>query len=122
MARRWREGKDERLRRMYADGATLVAIAGETGRTEDAVNARRVALGLAARRIVDWSALADAVLREAVRAGLPATVIARKMQRPVEQVRGRRRARGRGGAAVPRYTPADDAAIRASWTSGASLE
>src|SRR4051794_7810370 len=122
MATRWREDEDERLRRLYADGAPLALIAGETGRSADAVNARRAALGLEPRRAADWSALADAVLREAVRAGLPATVIAPKMHRPVDQVRSRRRALGLGRAATPRYTPADDAAIRASWRSGAGLE
>ncbi len=105
MATRWRPDEDERLRRMYVDGAPLAAIAGQTGRTGDAVNSRRVALGLQPRRTADWSALADAVLREAVRAGLNATVIAEKMHRPVEQVRVRRRALGLGGAAARRYNP-----------------
>jgi hypothetical protein len=122
MATRWRADEDERLRRLYADGAPLAVIAGETRRSEDAVNARRAALGLEPRRTADWSALADAVLREAVRAGLPATVIAQKMHRPVEQVRVRRRALGLARAAAPRYTLTDDAAIRASWTSEESLE
>ena len=107
---------------MYVDGAPLAAIAEQTGRTEDAVNSRRVALGLQPRRTADWSALADAVLREAVQAGLNATVIAEKMHRPVEQVRVRRRALGLGGAAARPYTLTDDAAIRASWTSTGSLE
>jgi len=122
MATRWRADEDERLRRLYADGAPLAVIASQTGRSEDAVNARRVALGLERRRTVGWSPLADAVLREAARAGLPSTLIAEKLRRPVDQVRVRRQALGLGRAAAPRYSVADDAAIRARWKTGGSLE
>ena len=54
--------------------------------------ARRAALGLPRRRSSrPWSALEDVLLREAARAGLPATAVARRLGRPAEQVRNRRR-------------------------------
>jgi hypothetical protein len=123
MAQRWRTSEDQRLRRLYAAGAPLGVIANELGRSEDAVGARRAALGLAPRRQEgDWSALADALLREATRAGVPATELARRVRRPVEQVRARRRRLGLVAPAARRYTLDDDAALRATWATGGNLD
>ena len=95
MSRRWHPREDQRLRQLYAAGAPLKAVARELGRSEDAINARRTALGLAPRRSpVAWSGLADALLREATLAGVPASELARRLHRPVEQVRARRRRLG----------------------------
>ena len=77
VAGRWRTSEDNRLRELYAAGVPLTAIASALDRSQDAVNARRAALGIAARRRNrEWSPLADAMLREATRAGVPATTLA----------------------------------------------
>jgi hypothetical protein len=108
---------------LYAAGVPLTAIASELGRSQDAVNARRAALGLAARRRKrEWSPLADAMLREATRAGVPATTLASRLHLPVAQLRARRRQLGLNRAPTRRYTSDDDRAIRASWAAGESLE
>src|SRR3954470_20294495 len=123
MARRWRSEEDKRLRQLYGDGNALAVIAIELGRSVDAVNARRALLGLSPRRRSgEWSPLADTVLREPTRAGVPATVLSRRLHRPVEQVRGRRRRLGLGRSPARRYTLDDDSAIRAAWQSGADLD
>jgi hypothetical protein len=123
VAGRWRSSEDTRLRQLYAAGAPLAVIAIELGRSADAINARRTALGLAPRRRTrDWSPLADSLLREATRAGVPATVLARRLHRPVEQLRARRRQLGLDRPPARRYTSDDDAAIRALWTSGGDLD
>jgi hypothetical protein len=123
MARRWNTDEDTRLRQLYATGAPLAVIATQLGRSEDAVNARRAALGIAPRRRSrEWSPLADTVLREAVRAGVPTTVLAQRSHRPVEQLRARRRRLGLDRSAARRYTLEDDHAIRAAWELGTSLD
>jgi hypothetical protein len=123
MAGRWRSGEDQRLRRLYDDGSALAVIAVELGRSEDAVNARRAVLGITPRRrSVKWSPLADTLIREATRAGVSATVLSRRLHRPVDQVRGRRRELGLGHSPARRYTLDDDGAIRAAWESGSDLD
>jgi hypothetical protein len=121
--RRWSRHEDQRLRRLYAAGAPLAEIAEELGRSQDAVNARRAALGLTPRRQrVEWSALADVLLREATLVGVPATELARRLHRPAEQVRSRRRTLGLQRPAARRFTADEDEALRAAWTSGQSLD
>jgi len=123
VSRRWHPREDQRLRQLYAAGAPLKAVARELGRSEDAINARRTALGLPPRRSpVAWSGLADALLREATLAGVPASELARRLHRPVEQVRARRRRLGLQRPAARPYTRDDDDALRAAWTSGRSLD
>jgi len=66
VARRWQPDEDDRLRRMYLEGAPLALIAGELRRSEDAVGARRRALGVEGRRATrPWSTLEDELLRQA---------------------------------------------------------
>lgn len=123
MPRRWSRHEDQRLRGLYAAGASLAEIAHELGRSKDAVNARRAALGLTPRRQgAEWSPLADVLLREATLAGVPATELARRLHRPVEQVRARRRKLGLHRPAARRFTRDEDAALRAALTSGHSLD
>lgn len=123
MAGRWGTDEDKRLRQLYAASAPLAVIATQLGRSEDAVNARRSALGLAPRRRTrEWSPLADTVLREAARASVPTTVLAQRLHRPVEQLRARRRQLGLDRSPARRYTLEDDRAIRAAWESGANLD
>jgi len=123
VAGRWRTSEDNRLRELYAAGVPLTAIASALGRSQDAVNARRAALGIAARRRNrEWSPLADAMLREATRAGVPATTLASQLHLPLAQLRARRRQLGLDRPPPRRYTPDDDRAIRASWAAGESLE
>jgi hypothetical protein len=62
------------------------------------------------------------MLREATRAGVPATTLASRLQVPVTQLRARRRQLGLNRAPTRRYAPDDDRAIRASWAAGESLE
>jgi hypothetical protein len=62
------------------------------------------------------------MLREATRAGVPATTLASRLQVPVAQLRARRRLLGLNRPPTRRYTPDDDRAIRASWAAGESLE
>jgi transposase-like protein len=83
MARRWTPEEYERLRRRYAAGASLAAIARDLGRSQDAVDARRAAVGLhPCRALRMWSALAHAIVTAANQAGLPATTVARQLRRP----------------------------------------
>ena len=53
---------------------------------------------------------------------MPATELARRLHRPVEQVRARRRRLGLQRPAARPYTRDDDDALRAAWTSGRSLD
>jgi hypothetical protein len=124
VAARWRPDEDHRLRRLYLAELPLTAIAHEIGRSEDAVAARRVVLGLAPRRSSrPWSALEDAMLRQATTdVGLPATAVARRLRRPVEQVRARRRRLGLARPSARRYTVAEDDLLRAEWATGADVE
>lgn len=124
MAARWRSEEDYQLRRLYRADLPLAAIVHEIGRSEDAIAARRAALGLAPRRLSrPWSALEDAMLRQATTdVGLPATALARRLRRPVEQVRARRRRLGLARPGARRYTSADDEVLRAEWPSGADVD
>jgi hypothetical protein len=123
MAGRWRPDEDAWLRRQYHAGVRLAAIAREIGRSEDAVAARRAALGLRPRRPSrPWSGLEDTLLREAAGIGVRAGALAQRLHRPVGQVRARRRQLGLGRAAAPRYSSADDALLRAEWASGDGVE
>jgi hypothetical protein len=116
LAKRWLSGEDEALRRMYASGAPLAAIGRALGRSSDAVTARRRSLSLAPRRpSLSWSPLEDLLLVEAASARLPATAVARRLRRPVDQVRTRNRQLGLTRPPSRRYTAAEDALIRTEW-------
>jgi hypothetical protein len=104
---------------MYRAGLPLRAISQEIGRTEDAVTARRRLLRLRARRSPrPWSDLEDTLLRLAGDRGIPATELAPRLRRPVESIRARRRKLRLARPAAQRYTDADDATLRARWSSG----
>jgi hypothetical protein len=123
MARRWTRPEDAVLGRLYRDGAAVRDIAERLGRSEDAVNARRRHLAIAARRVrVAWSEREDAVLSAATQVGLPASLIAERLARPIGQARWRRRALGLVSPAARPYTEDEDAAIRATVASDASVE
>lgn len=118
MARRWTQAEDATLTRLYQAGAAMRDIAGTLNRSEDAVNARRRDLGIAARRAAaSWSAGEDALLRVADRAGLPAAVLADRLARPVGQVRWRRHVLGLVSPPARPYAAQDDAALRRAFTS-----
>lgn len=122
MARRWTEREDATVARMYRAGAAVREIATAVARSEDAVNARRHALGLPARRTPPrWSEREDALLAAAARAGLPAPIVAERLGRPVGQVRWRRRALGLGSPAARPYDSGADAALRAAFARGGDL-
>ena len=117
MARRWRLDEDERLRRLYRAGAPLAVVARELERSEDAIVARRRAIGLKPRRPSrGWSHLEDALLRKAAEAGLPATTLATHISRPLGQVRTRRRQLGLGPPCARPYTRGEDAVLCAAWS------
>jgi hypothetical protein len=123
MARRWTPEEDERLRRLYTAGASLAAMARDLGRSQDAVGARRAAVGLHSRRASRaWSALEDAIVTAANQAGLPATTVARQLRRAAQQVRARQRQLGLAGPRARRYAADEDALMRARWTPGADVD
>ena len=123
MARRWTSAEDRELARSYTDGLPLRAIAERLGRSEDALVARRDALGLAARRVSrDWSPRLDAFLCASAEAGLPAHVVAQRLDLPLETVRRRMRTLRPRRSAAHRYEPEEDDAIRACVASGASIQ
>jgi RNA polymerase sigma-B factor len=63
------------------------------------------------------------MLRQATtEVGLPATVLARRVRRPVEQVRVRRRRLGLGRPGARRYTAAEDSVLRSEWPAGADVD
>jgi hypothetical protein len=123
LARRWLTAQDEILRDQYTRGAPLAAIARSVGRSEDAVEARRRALGLPPRRTVrSWSAREDALLRAASGAGLPASAVAVRLGRSPDQVRTRRRALGLARRPARPYTNSDDDILRDGWRAGADID
>jgi hypothetical protein len=123
MARRWTAGEDAALSRLYREGVAVREIAGELGRSEDAVNARRRHLGIAARRRrMAWSYREDAMLAAATRARLPAAIVAERIGRSVGQVRWRRRTLGLVSSASQPYADAEDSALRAAVAAGGGLD
>lgn len=122
MAARWRFDEDEQLRRLYGEGVAVVDIARRLGRSANAVDARRRAIGLTARwQPRRWSPRQDALLSASARVGVPARFMAERLGLPLESVRRRRRAlapmRPRG---CP-YNPAEDRALGDALASGHPL-
>lgn len=122
VARRWTGREDKTLARLYATGAAVREIARRIGRSEDAVNARRRQLGIAARRDPRWTEREDALLSAAAAAGVPPRILAERLGRPVGQVRWRRRALGLGAPAPTRYGTEEDRALRALFHGRGDLE
>lgn len=123
MGERWTAREDALLTRLYRAGAPMRHIAEALERSEDAVNARRSALRLPARRLpAPWSPREDALLQAAARAGLSAPMVAERLGRPVGQVRWRRRVLGLVSSPSRPYAPAEDAALCALFERGGSLE
>jgi hypothetical protein len=122
MAARWTRQQDATLRRRYRAGVPRQRIAAALGRSPDAVDARRRALGIPARpRTRPWSRAADDLVRAADAARLPLAEVARRLGRPAGAVRWRRHALGlqRRGARV--WTPTDDQALGRAWPRGGEL-
>ncbi len=123
MTRRWRPDEDDRLRSLYRAGTPLAVIARELERSEDALVARRGAIGLKPRRPSrGWSPLEDALLRKADEAGLPTTRLAPRIHRPVGQVRARRRQLELGRPPARPYTRTEDEVLRAAWPHDADVD
>jgi hypothetical protein len=122
MAKRWQRHEDDLLRDSYGRGTPVATIGRWLHRSEDAVVARRRALGLPPRRSPRiWSRAEDAMLRAASDAGLPAAVLAARLDRPLAQVRARRRTLGLGRPGGRAYTAAEDAFLRNAWSAGADI-
>jgi hypothetical protein len=120
VAARWSREADVLLARLYREGEPLRAMSERLGRSDDAIVARRRALGIA-RRDGGWSAEHDAFIVAASRAGLPASVVSAMLGIPADRVR-RRRAKLVGARAAPsRYRAADDADIARVFGSGGDL-
>ena len=119
----WSQVEDALLRRLYAEGATLEAIAAELGRSVNGVSERRRLLDIPPRaRARPWSSREDELLRAASLLGIPASAVAERLDRPAEQVRRRRRVLvGRTAAARP-YDIEEDQAITACWSAGGDVE
>lgn len=122
MAPWWTVREDRELRRLYAQGAPLSVIAQRVGRSPDAVSERRRSLGIAPRpRSRPWSGAEEALLRAGSAAGLPATAIALRLRRPPDQVSRRRRELLGPTRSCVAYSPADDEAIVACWTTAGDV-
>jgi len=116
----WSRDDDALLERLYGEGEPLRLIAERLQRSEDAIVARRRALGIAGRDR-GWSSSRDALVVAAARAGLPASVVAATLRIPADRVR-RRRARLVGSRpAARRYDAAEDAAIADALRTGGDL-
>jgi hypothetical protein len=122
MGRRWTRREDVALARLYRDGVAVRQIAEQLRRSDDAVNARRRSLAIAARRGRGWTAREDALLAGATRSGLSTRVVAELLGRGVGEVRWRRRALGLMRAAARRYAVDEDAALRSALRDGTDLE
>jgi hypothetical protein len=113
MAARWNPAEDQLLRRLYAGQAPIKQIAGQLGRSPDAVVARRQALGIASRhRTPPWSDQEKQLLRAAMSVGLPAPVLAQRLGRSTQQVRARRRTLAPPQPPGRPYLAHEDEAIR----------
>ncbi|MGI8623562.1 MAG: hypothetical protein ACR2NB_08755 [Solirubrobacteraceae bacterium] len=123
MAPHWSTVEDARLRRLYATGAPVAAIASQLGRSGDAVVARRELLGIAPRRVPrPWSGLEDQLLRSALEARVPGGALATRLGRSVDQVSARRRQLGLQTPAARRYSPAEDVLLREQWAAGRRVD
>jgi len=121
VAARWSRDDDALLERLYGDGEPVRLIAERLHRSEDAIVARRRALGIAGRDR-GWSSSRDALVVAAARAGLPASVVAASLRMPADRVR-RRRARLVGSRpAARRYDATEDAAIADALGTGGDLD
>jgi hypothetical protein len=122
MAGRWTRQQDVTLRRRYRAGVPRQRIAAALGRSPDAVDARRRALGIPAHpRTRPWSRAADDLLRAADAAGLPLAEVARRLGRPAAAVRWRRHALGLQRHGARAWTPTDDQALGRAWRRGGDL-
>jgi hypothetical protein len=119
MAGRWTRQQDTTLARRYRAGVPRQRIAAALGRSPDAVDARRRALGIPARpRTRPWSRAADDLVRAADAAGLPLAEVARRLGRPAAAVRWRRHALGLQRRGARAWTPAEDQALGRAWPRG----
>jgi len=122
MPRRWTRQQDATLARRYRAGVPRQRIAAALGRSTDAVDARRRALGIPARpRTRPWSRAADDLVRAADAAGLPLAEVARRLGRPSGAVRWRRHALGLQRRGAHAWTPAEDQALGRAWPRGGEL-
>ena len=109
------------LRRLYAQRLPVKQIAGELGRSPDAIVARRKALRIPPRRTRIWSAREDDLLRAGTAAGVSATVLGALLGRSPDRVRARRRMLiGRRPAGRP-YLSHEDEQIRICVTGDGDL-
>jgi hypothetical protein len=122
MAARWTRQQDATLRRRYRAGVPRQRIAVALGRSPDAVDARRRALGIPARPSGHpWSRAGDDLVRAADAARLPLAEVARRLGRPAGAVRWRRRALGLQRRGARAWTPAEDHALGRAWPRGGEL-
>lgn len=123
MTPRWTTAEDQRLADLYGDGLPLAVIAERLERSEDALVARRSALGIAPRgHPRGWSPRLDALIVASVQAGVPARVVAERLGLSVHAVRWRRRQLAPGRPAARRYRAEEDDALRALVAEGGSLQ
>jgi hypothetical protein len=122
MPGRWTRQQDATLRRQYRAGVPRQRIAAALGRSPDAVDARRRALGIPAhQRSRPWSRAADDLLRAADAARLPLAEVARRLGRPAAAVRWRRHLLGLQRRGARAWTPAEDQALGRVWRRGGEL-
>jgi len=121
VAVRWSRDDDALLERLYGEGEPVRRIAERLQRSEDAIVARRRALGIAGRDR-GWSPSRDALVAAAARAGLPASVVAASLRMPADRVRRRRAKLVGSRPAARRYDAAEDAAIAGALQTGGDLD
>lgn len=124
MTRRWTAEDDRQLLALYRAGRSRQAIAGELGRTPDAIDARRRLLGRPSRTrpARRWTVAEDAFLRAASQAHVPAPEIGRRLHRTPYAVRRRREALGIVTRPSGRpYLAHEDEALRAALATDRSL-
>jgi hypothetical protein len=113
MALRWTPDDDARLRAWYRAYVPLAEIGSRLGRSGGAVHARRIALGLPARRRPwPWPSRLDAQLIAAAQAREPVAAVARRLGLSPDAVSRHRRHVGLGEPPRRRWTPEEDALVR----------
>lgn len=118
----WLPSEDALLIRLYGRGHPRKEITARLGRSIDAVDARRRAVGCKARtQRRPWQPREDELLRAARTAAIPASEVAPRLGRSIEAVRLRNRQLGLSRTAARPYSAADDRTLRRCWDDGVGL-
>ena len=118
----WLPNEDALLIQLYRRGHPRKEVAARLGRSVDAVDARRRAVGCEARtQRRPWQAGEDELLRAARTAAIPASEVAPRLGRSIEAVWLRSRQLGLSRTAARPYSADDDRTLRRCWDGGVGL-